>query len=89
MVKGKKKILFFMAGANPTPDELAAAEKIGTTCFRNASVVFPNEALEECDAVAGAAPAEYVKKFGMVKEKAASNETTQTSGPWVKPPAEK
>ena len=49
----KQKILFFIAGPNPTEAELAAAEKIGTTAFRYAGAIRPIDSLERCDAVAG------------------------------------
>ena len=49
----KQKILFFIAGPNPTANEIAAAEKIGTTVFRYAGAIRPIDSLERCDAVAG------------------------------------
>ena len=49
----KQKILFFIAGPNPTANEFAAAEKIGTTTFRYAGAIRPIDSIERCDAVAG------------------------------------
>ncbi len=49
----RQKILFFIAGPNPTDAELAAAEKIGTEAFRYAGAIRPIDTLEKCDAVAG------------------------------------
>lgn len=56
------KILFFVDGMAPTPDDMAAAAEItGQICFRNARVIPAEGALEECDGVAGHIPAPYKK----------------------------
>jgi hypothetical protein len=54
----QQKILFFIEGAVPTPSDLAAAEALGTRCFRNArkATVPPRDCR-----VAGAVPANYAK----------------------------
>ncbi len=56
------KILFFIDGFQPTPDDMAAAAEIaGQVCFRNARVIPSEGSLEACDGVAGAVPATYKK----------------------------
>lgn len=56
--KPKKITLFFTASSMPTEAESAAAEKLGTERFRNASFV-DSGAIEHCDAVAGLVPEAY------------------------------
>lgn len=59
------KILFFVDGPSPTPDDfVAAADMKATVVFRNARAV-PSEphSLEKCDGVAGKVPAIYAKAF--------------------------
>ncbi len=63
MTEKTPTILFYIAGPAPTETELAAAAKIGTKRFRNAQRYVEGEALEACDAVAGCAPAAYLKKY--------------------------
>lgn len=53
------KIIFFIAGMSPTKAESTAIEKSGAKHIRNASLVKPIDAVEKCDAVAGAVPAKY------------------------------
>lgn len=55
----KKTILFFIEGSIPTDEERAAAEKLGTSRFRNARLVKDSDPIEKCDAVAGAIPEIY------------------------------
>ena len=56
------KILFFVDGVAPTPEDYEAASKLtAQVVFRNATVVPPEGALEECDGVAGAVPEAYAK----------------------------
>jgi hypothetical protein len=62
----KKRILFFIADCTPTEEEAAAAAKLNTMMFRNIQMVQPEHSLEQCDGVAGCAPASYVAKFGRV-----------------------
>jgi hypothetical protein len=57
----KRRVLFFIAGPVPTEAELAAAEQLGTKMFRNAAQVTKDDAVEKCDAVAGAVPPSYAK----------------------------
>ena len=54
-----KKILFFIAGSIPTDEERAAAEKMGTSMFRNCQLVKDSDPIEKCDSVAGAVPEIY------------------------------
>lgn len=57
----KPKILFFLAGMVPTPDEKAEAEAIGKpVAFRNASMIHDGDRIEPCDMVAGLVPEQYV-----------------------------
>lgn len=64
------KILYFVDGHAPTPDDFtAAAELTATVVFRNARAV-PSEphSLEICDGVAGKVPEIYAKKFPTAEE---------------------
>lgn len=60
MQEKKVKILYFIEGDVPTPDELEEAKALGTSMFRNASLFDPTGCLEECDGVAGAVPDKYL-----------------------------
>lgn len=54
------KILYFVDGVSPTPEEFEAASKMqAQVVFRNARAVPPEGALEECDGVAGCIPDPY------------------------------
>ncbi|ALH23589.1 hypothetical protein PM396_gp06 [Xanthomonas phage vB_Xar_IVIA-DoCa1] len=71
------KILYFVDGPAPTPEDFAAAAELNASVsFRNARAV-PSEAhsLEICDGVAGAVPPIYAEKFPdaaeAIKKKAA------------------
>lgn len=71
------KILFFVDGPAPTPEDYAEASELnGTVVFRNARAV-PSEAhsLEICDGVAGKVPPIYAEKYPeaaeAIKKKAA------------------
>ncbi len=56
------KILFFVQGVSPTPEDFEEASKLkAQVVFRNASVVPAEGALEECDGVAGHVPAPYAE----------------------------
>lgn len=61
-----KKILYFIASSSPNDKEKAEATRLNTTMFRNASLFNEFEAVELCDAVAGAAPDVYRKRFDFV-----------------------
>lgn len=64
------KILFFVDGHAPKPEDFqAAAEMAATVVFRNARAV-PSEphSLEICDGVAGKVPALYAAKFPTAEE---------------------
>ena len=54
-----KVILFFIADSTPTDEERAAAEKLGTSRFRNSRLVKDSDPIEKCDAEAGAVPEIY------------------------------
>ena len=60
----QKVILFFIAGMVPTEAERAAAEKLGTSRFRNAQLAV-NDSIEKCDAVAGLVPEAYQNVKGI------------------------
>ena len=54
------KILYFVDGVSPTPEDFEAASKMqAQVVFRNARAVPPEGALEECDGVAGCIPGPY------------------------------
>lgn len=56
------KILYFVEGVAPTPEDFEAASKMtAQVVFRNAQAVPAEGALEECDGVAGAVPAPYAE----------------------------
>lgn len=54
------KILFFVKGVSPTPEDFEEASKLqAQVVFRNAQAVPAEGTLEECDGVAGHVPAPY------------------------------
>ena len=56
------KILYFVDGVSPTPEDFEAASKMqARVLFRNARAVPPEGALEECDGVAGCIPGPYAE----------------------------
>ena len=56
------KILYFVDGVSPTPEDFEAASKMqAQVVFRNARAVPPEGALEECDGVAGHIPTPYAE----------------------------
>ena len=56
------KILYFVDGVSPTPEDFEAASKMqAQVVFRNARAVPPEGALEECDGVAGKVPPTYAE----------------------------
>lgn len=57
------KILFFVKGVSPTPEDFEEASKLqAQVMFRNAQAVPAEGTLEECDGVAGHVPAPYADK---------------------------
>jgi hypothetical protein len=63
------KILFFIAGMAPTPEEAEAAIDIGAVAMRNRSAIMPTDNPEKADAVAsadGVIPEPY-KDYPVVK----------------------
>lgn len=63
------KILYFVDGFNPTPEDFAAAEKLSANVvFRNARVVPAEGSLEEADGVAGVVPQRYKDAYPEAKE---------------------
>jgi hypothetical protein len=80
-----KKILYFIAGTSPTKDEELAAAKLNTKMFRNAFFATEEINLEVCDAVAGAAPEPYLKKYPLVTKVEELFETAESP---LKPPPE-
>jgi len=67
----KAKILFFVDGPSPTPEDFKAAQALnGQVMFRNARAV-PSEvhSLEVCDGVAGDfVPELYAERFGSAED---------------------
>ena len=58
------KILFFVDGVAPTPEDYEAASKLtAQVVFRNARAVPSEGALEECDGVAGKVPPTYAEAY--------------------------
>lgn len=58
------KTIYFTVGQVPTPQEITAASAIsGEVVLRNAEYVGPTDAIELCDAVAGAVPQIYIDYF--------------------------
>lgn len=56
------KILFFVKGVSPTPEDFEEASKLqAQVVFRNAQAVPAEGTLEECDGVAGHVPAPYAE----------------------------
>lgn len=57
------KILYFVNGVSPTPEDFEAAAKLpAQVSFRNAQAVPAEGSLEDCDGVAGCVPAPYADK---------------------------
>mgnify|MGYP000659176430 FL=1 len=58
------KILYFVDGVAPTPEDYEAASKLtAQVVFRNARAVPSEGALEECDGVAGKVPPTYAEAY--------------------------
>ncbi len=76
MHKAKLKVLFFMADAIASESELdeIAALDMFAVMPRNASALTVNEALEDCDGVAGLVPTGYAKQCTPVSELLATHE---------------
>ena len=56
------KILFFVKGVSPTPEDFEEASKLqAQVVFRNAQAVPAEGTLEQCDGVAGHVPAPYAE----------------------------
>ena len=56
------KILYFVDGVSPTPEDFEEASKLqAQVVFRNARAVPPEGALEECDGVTGKVPPTYAE----------------------------
>lgn len=65
-----KKILYFVDGNAPSPEDIQNAASIeGDVLYRNAQIFSEESLLEECDGVAGNVPEPYLKKFPLVKPK--------------------
>jgi hypothetical protein len=76
MHKAKLKVLFFMADAIASESELdeIAALDMFAVMPRNASALTVNEALEDCDGVAGLVPTGYAERCVPVSELLAAYE---------------
>lgn len=62
-----KKILYFVDGLAPTPEDVKKAGKIeGVVLYRNTQTFDPSDFLEACDAVAGNPPQAYIDKYDFV-----------------------
>lgn len=80
MHKAKLKVLFFIADAVASESELdeIAALDMFAVMPRNASAVTVDEALEDCDGVAGLVPTGYAKRCTPVSELLAAHEKRMT-----------
>lgn len=57
------RVIYFIAGSVPTDAERKEASALGANVvFRNASLIAPENSLEDCAGVAGAVPASYKEK---------------------------
>ena len=76
MHKAKLKVLFFLADAVAAESELdeIAALDMFAVMPRNASALAVDEALEDCDGVAGLVPTGYAKRCVPVSELLAAHE---------------
>lgn len=81
----KKVILFFTAGMVPTEAERKAAEKLGTTRFRNAQLA-KNDTIERCDEVAGLVPEIYKNVKGIKVLDVKAEEPEEGKTPVAPPP---
>lgn len=87
----KKVILFFIAGMVPTDAEREAAEKLGTSRFRNARLA-ANDSIEKCDEVAGLVPEAYkgVEGIKVLDEQGVSETPEEPEAPRTpRPPGAK
>lgn len=76
------RIIFFIAGSNPTPEEIEAAELLGmNVTLRNASLVSATGCMEACDGVAGAVPARYAKECNAAEDVLLEFQKTRPSKP--------
>jgi len=64
MIVKNARNLYFCKGSTPTSSELAEAKSLGITAFRNVLLI-GDEAVEICDAAAGAVPDKYRKIKGI------------------------
>lgn len=76
-----KKHLFFINGPVPNAEQLAEAEKIaGFCCFRNATMIVPEEACEDFDFVHGEIPQQY-RRAAIAKERGEALDAAPLSEP--------
>jgi hypothetical protein len=73
MAHGYPKVLYFIAGMAPTPDQIADADNCGPgVAFRNATLIHPDAPIEDCDAVAGdAIPDNYADALPNISDREA------------------
>lgn len=81
----KKVTLFFTAGMVPTEAERKAAEKLGTTRFRNAQLA-KNDTVEKCDEVAGLVPEIYKNMKGVKVLDVKAEDLEKETAPVAPPP---
>jgi hypothetical protein len=73
--RGNKKVLFFVQGSMPTPEDFESAKAFGPgVVFRNASLIDPTGPIEQADECAGAVPDNYTKAFNKRGEVSKFNE---------------
>lgn len=76
------RILYFIAGMSPTPEDLEAADKYGPGVkFRNATLIAPEGPIESADGVAGAIPKNYADALPHADDRDAVRERVMARNP--------
>lgn len=77
------KVLFFIGGTTPTPEQIEEADAYGPgVAFRNAALVHPDGPIEEADAVAGPnIPDNYAEALPHIDDRAAVKERVMARNP--------
>ena len=84
----KRRVLYFVDGPVPTPEDRAQATKLGTKMFRNARLAGGADPPERCDAVAGAVPPAYLAKYPSAEPPAEKPPPEPSMHPLEQPPKE-
>lgn len=74
MAKLYPRILYFISGMVPTPEQTEEADSFGPgVAFRNAGLIHPDAPIEEADGVAGDVPESYKEALPHVDDREAVN----------------